>query len=365
MSIIGRNPRLEIEGIKDDELSWLFSSWNIPSETTIRQLSPSEKLAPIDRGVKTPLMACWNRITQVGGKSRDSEKPSFTQFTSDKYNSPIAQAQPSSPKEISGDKDFSIFKYISNREYIEDKRWVHKDIYLTHMYRSLAIGKEAVIASKEGQVSPTESPRKQNSRLIYTQICNKVIMLDLDETLIRAEPFTSGKKYDHAINVKVGQGEKYFGIFVRPFTTEFLEIVARDHRVFVFTASVKEYAEKIVQHLDPQNKYIEHVLSRSHCIYVNGMFVKNLSVAVEYGTSLDDVIIVDNYVHSFALHPEHGIPIKPYYGAKEDSELNELANFLQKTSDHATLQDFMKAQFDFPKLYEFLESHSDILKFDD
>lgn len=41
------------------------------------------------------------------------------------------------------------------------------------------------------------------------------------------------------------------------------------------------------------------------------------------------MLIVDNYIYSYALNLENGICIKPYYEGKEDNELEYLAESLQ------------------------------------
>lgn len=43
---------------------------------------------------------------------------------------------------------------------------------------------------------------------------------------------------------------------------------------------------------------------------------------------LKDILIVDNYVHSFAFHLENGIPIVPFEGDKEDSELIKVIRYI-------------------------------------
>jgi TFIIF-interacting CTD phosphatase-like protein len=46
------------------------------------------------------------------------------------------------------------------------------------------------------------------------------------------------------------------GFNVRPFTTECLELVNKHFEVAVFTASHKWYADVILDHIDPEHKYI-------------------------------------------------------------------------------------------------------------
>jgi len=47
-----------------------------------------------------------------------------------------------------------------------------------------------------------------------------------------------------------------------------------------------------------------------------GFFVKDLRIFK--GIDLKNVMIVDNYVHSFAFHLDNGIPVVPFFGEKDD-----------------------------------------------
>jgi len=340
-------------------LGWLFETDQVPDESTEEHPSPSEKLTPKLGQIKTPLMVKWNRVTQVGQSRINKDKNGAI----NKYCMPvIAQAQPANTFGYSEDKSFSFFRYVSNREYLKDGAWSSKEGYFQEMHRSLMFAKLATSNNGAGQVSPTSSPIQKNSRLNRGTVSNKIIMLDLDETLVRAEPYVFGKAYNDIISVKVGEDQhQSFGVFVRPFTQEFLEVISRNHRLVVYTASVQEYAEKIVQVIDPKRQYFDEILSRQHCTFINGMFVKNLNIATQYGVQLENVTIVDNYVHSYALHLDQGIPIKPFYGSKDDKELLDLANMLHLTDDYPNLQEFLRSHFDFPKLYHFLEVNKTML----
>ena len=43
---------------------------------------------------------------------------------------------------------------------------------------------------------------------------------------------------------------------------------------------------------------------------------------------MSDIIIVDNSLLSFALHPDNGVPISSYFYDPEDIELKCLSNYL-------------------------------------
>lgn len=96
----------------------------------------------------------------------------------------------------------------------------------------------------------------------------------------------------------------------------------------VFTASHKGYADKVIDLLDPEHKYISHRLFRDHCFKTKqGVYVKDLRIL---NRSLDKVILVDNAMYSFALQLSNGVPIIPFSDNPADQELQHLTSFLLK-----------------------------------
>ena len=73
-------------------------------------------------------------------------------------------------------------------------------------------------------------------------------MLDLDETLI------------HYVD---NGPDSYF--LVRPYCMEFLEQLSKYYEIVVFTAGVQEYADWVIDQIDP-DRFIKHRLYREHTI---------------------------------------------------------------------------------------------------
>jgi len=59
----------------------------------------------------------------------------------------------------------------------------------------------------------------------------------------------------------------------------------------IFTASQSIYAEQLLNVLDPKRKLFRHRVYRESCVYVEGNYMKDLTVL---GRDLTRVMIVDN-----------------------------------------------------------------------
>jgi CTD small phosphatase-like protein 2 len=83
----------------------------------------------------------------------------------------------------------------------------------------------------------------------------------------------------------------------------------------VFTASHSCYASKVLDHIDPEKKYVHHRLYREQCITTDeGVHIKDLRVLGN--RDLKNIVLVDNAAYSFGYQLENGIPIIPFYENK-------------------------------------------------
>ena len=150
----------------------------------------------------------------------------------------------------------------------------------------------------------------------FQQQKRKKLILDLDETLVHSS-FSKPEHCDFSVSVEY-QGVSY-EIYVqkRPGVDTFLEQLCQCFEVFIFTASMAEYSVPIVQALMPDFP-TSNILSRQHCRFFQGTFVKDLSI---FDCQLTDIIIVDNSSCSYCLQPQNGIPVTTWTGDSTDSEL--------------------------------------------
>ena len=167
----------------------------------------------------------------------------------------------------------------------------------------------------------------------------KTLVLDLDDTLIiklhraraTSDPIPEGKDI-RTVTVTKKTGEKVLVSFiVRPYALNMLKILHMFYEIIVFTASKGYYAEAIIDSIDPRRNFVSYILHRSHCVEVDGGFVKDLRVVGN--RRLQNLIVLDNSILSFAAQLDNGIYIPPFLGDAEDRELKPVTNFLKAIAD--------------------------------
>lgn len=163
----------------------------------------------------------------------------------------------------------------------------------------------------------------------------KLLVLDLDETLTHCETNELNMiKCDKIISIKLNENkEKKIGLNIRPGLEEFLSSLQDKFVVVLFTASLKQYADSIVNEIDPEHKYFKYILCRHNCVSISFKkdkkneiyYVKDLRV---FDVPMEKIVIVDNSVLSFVFQLNNGIPILPFYSNENDNELNDLKVYL-------------------------------------
>ncbi|PJF17741.1 hypothetical protein PSACC_02441 [Paramicrosporidium saccamoebae] len=152
----------------------------------------------------------------------------------------------------------------------------------------------------------------------------KILALDLDETLVHSTSRSSGD-CDFFVEVLVDRSSCLYYVFKRPHIEQFLETVANWYHLVIYTASLKEYAEPVVNWLDRGRQIFKKRLFRAACTEKMGMFVKNLSLV---DPDLSRVCLIDNSPASFLMHPDNGIPIESWTHDRSDTCLLDMLPFL-------------------------------------
>lgn len=120
---------------------------------------------------------------------------------------------------------------------------------------------------------------------------------------------------------------------------EFLKIISKFYEIFIFTASTNDYANFIINTLDPEGKYVKGILFRKHCWHTKkGIFIKDLRIIRD--RELKNMVIVDNNVHAFALQLDNGVPILEWKRDPKDMELKYILYYLIKLAKNDDVRTF-------------------------
>ena len=139
------------------------------------------------------------------------------------------------------------------------------------------------------------------------------LVLDLDETLVHYFFTASGGTF-----------------LIRPFCFSFLEDMSKIFEVIIFTAATKDYADSILDVIDPDKKLINHRLYRQHTSICDITFVKDLT---KIGRNLNRCLIIDNLADNYKLQPDNGIQCGTWIDDMKDTQLYDLDIILTQIID--------------------------------
>lgn len=113
----------------------------------------------------------------------------------------------------------------------------------------------------------------------------------------------------------------------RPFARNFLRNMSKHWEIVVFTAGLKDYADTILNELDPTG-YISKRFYRDSCTCIEGVYIKDLTTLGKK-VDLAKIVIVDNMPLNFSLQVDNGIEIKTWYKPDiKDKEMIKLEKVL-------------------------------------
>jgi len=121
------------------------------------------------------------------------------------------------------------------------------------------------------------------------------------------------------------------------------------YEIIVFTAGIKNYADPILDYLDPNLKIFKKRLYRTDCIQLQNFFIKDLDIILD--RDKEKMVIVDNSIVSFAFDLDNGIPINSFFGTEEDDrELLFLYSFLEEIATCKNVKEPIATSFNLANL---------------
>ncbi len=184
-------------------------------------------------------------------------------------------------------------------------KYTHNNIYQISLSKILRIKikNSSLVYSEEKNKYPTINFIKTSPMKPLT------LVLDLDETII------------HCLD------QQEITPLIRPGTEEFLRELSPYYEIVIFTASVREYADEILDMIDKEKKWIQHRLYREHTTVLKRTYLKDLN---KLGRDLNKVIIIDNACDNFQLQTDNGIFINTWIDDKKDKVLFNLIPILKE-----------------------------------
>ncbi len=193
-------------------------------------------------------------------------------------------------------------------------------------------------------IKPNLRAHPKNSKAPH--MVPKTLVLDLDETLVHStsRPYAgkgAGLKM-RVVEVVLEGRSTVYTVYKRPWVDYFLRKVrpipiprtkakltcpaqvSKWYTVVIFTASLPEYADPVIDWLDGGDGgggIIGGRLFRSDCHHQNGAYMKDLSIISK---DLSHVCLVDNSPTSYAINQANGIPIEGWINDPNDECLLDL-----------------------------------------
>lgn len=157
---------------------------------------------------------------------------------------------------------------------------------------------------------------------------NKLIILDLDETLI----YATEEVLEHHEDFVVGQ----YYVYKRPYLKEFIEFCFDNFEVAIWTTSTRNYALEIVKKVFPSPNKLKFLWARERCTnrydaeLQENYLEKMMSKVRRFDYDLSKVIVVDDSPEKWRNSYGNLVRVKAFFGEKEDNELERLVIYLQR-----------------------------------
>lgn len=160
---------------------------------------------------------------------------------------------------------------------------------------------------------------------------DKLLILDLDETLIHSR--TIGSEHEHDFRCS-----NYY-VYKRPNIDQFLDFIALHFEVGIWTSANSEYAKCIISNIFPADYKLNFIWSRERCTirYIHPsesidmdphIYIKDLQKIKKQGYDLAKVLFVDDSSKQLQRNYGNLIHINRFSWEENDDELELLEAYL-------------------------------------
>ena len=310
-----------------------------------------------DQSEESEYLLLKKRFDNLSNKERSPNSHNANDYSTYKKKDQLKSQESLKNKEVGFENlnNLTIVESIKQFKYLEKSQQNFKlTQYIASSVIQYGISRKAKQCLTLSNVLPKEE-LMQDKLTIYDKK-RKTIVLDLDETLIHSETYEFHKNYDLVIDVKYQDNNhtsnsQKIGVCLRPYCRNFINNLAKKFEVIAFTASIEEYANKVIDFLDPNGNIFSHRLFRNHCMLFEKHYIKDLRVL---NRPLEDVIIIDNIIYSFSLHLDNGIPVATWINEPTDKELVKQEEVLSGLKNHNNTKEYIKHSLRLNCFYNFL-----------
>lgn len=154
----------------------------------------------------------------------------------------------------------------------------------------------------------------------------KLIVLDLDETLIHAT--------ENALSIPCNFRFDHYFIYERPHLRQFLNDLSKHFAIGIWSSAGDDYVNKIAGRVKPDNVDFEMVWGRSRCslrrdpVSDGYCFEKRLDKLKKKGFRLEQILIVDDSPTKSRTNYGNAVYIREFTGDTSDGELPFLYDYL-------------------------------------
>lgn len=223
------------------------------------------------------------------------------------------------------------FNYTYHMDFQEKTELLKHENMLLNNIKSPSSSSNYIVPPPQRLFPLVRNPQKGRKR--------KTLILDLDETLIhslsKGFPRTLNGNNSNIIEIKLNNIATLYHVHKRPYCDYFLKEISKWFDLQIFTASVKEYADPIIDWLENDmfdEKIFKKRYYRTDCTYRNGVgYIKDLSAFFPVD-EMKNVVILDNSPVSYALNEDNAVMIEGWINDQNDKDLLNLLPMLHSLS---------------------------------